>query len=212
MKKTSALLVGIAFCLQAIAQNNKVTSAKMHLTDYMEHRDSNELNAAKESIDEAAVNDKTKDEPKMYLYRGEVYLMYFNIKLGILATKLIPAGSANDVKAVAKATAQAYSKIDTNAICIAANSFIKVLQLAPKDYYSEEAKQQQNLPVCLIHVGNKALQEFNEQRYASSLAMYQKAILLCNILSISDTNYKEDISMAATSAAKAGNTAMALCY
>jgi tetratricopeptide (TPR) repeat protein len=212
MRKTTLLFIGIACCVQGLAQNNKVTSAKMHLDEFMEHRDSAELTAARQSIDEAAVNDKTKDEPKMYLYRGEVYLMYFSIRIGTMVTKMLPPGSGSDMKALSKATGEAYTNIDTNAICIAANSFIKVLQLAPKDYYAEEAKQQQNLPTCLIHLGNKALQEYNAGRFTTSLALYQKVISIYSLLNITDSTSTQNIEMAANSASKSGNLTTALNY
>jgi len=212
MKKISVLFIGVAFCLNVQAQNNKVTSAKMHLDEFNTHGDSTELSAAVEAINDAAVNDKTKDEPKMYLYRGEVYLRYFSVRLNALVKKVILSQPANDMKAISKATGQAYTQIDTNSICIAANSFIKVLQLGSKDYYADEAKEQPNLPTCLIHVQNKALQEYNATRYASALSLYKKAITIFQLLNITDSTYKENIEMAANSASSAGNTAEALVW
>lgn len=209
MKTISFIFLGMAICLQAEAQNSKVTSAKMHLDSYATQQDTSELSAAKAAIDEAALNDKSKDEPKMYLYRGEIYLAYFGVRLSNLVSKSILAG----VKDAAKAKAEAYTNIDTNAICIAANSFIKVIQLAPSDYYAQEARQPENLSgTCLIHLENKALREYYAQRYSTSLALYKKVLLIYNVLNRTDSTYKQNMAMAATSAESAGNTASALAY
>ena|ERR1700733_11423651 len=170
MKKISVLFLGIACCLNGMAQNSKVTSAKMHLDTYAEQRDTSELSAAKQAIDEAANNDKTKDEPKMYLYRGEIYTVSYKIRLDNTVTKLVASG----IKDMAKATSQAYVNLDTNSICIAANSFVKVLQLAPKDFYADEAKEPRNIPSCIVLLENKASREYDAARYATSLALYKK--------------------------------------
>lgn len=210
MKKISILIPGILLCMNGMAQNSKVTSAKMHLDTYASQRDTTELAAAKQSIDDAAINEKTQDEPKMYLYRGEVYNVLFKIHLDNMVTKLVAAGN----KDMNKATSQAYTNIDTTTICIAANSFVKVLQLAPKDYYADEAKEKQNLPTCIVFLENKALRDYNAAKYTSSLALYQKIISIFLVLNPNDTTktYKENIEMAANSADNAGNTTSALAY
>jgi len=208
MKKISVLFLGIAICLQGLAQNSKVTSTKMHLDSYSSQGYTTELAAAKAAIDEAALNDKTKDEPKMYLYRGEVYVTLFGKRLGNLVKKSMLAGN----KDMSKANGDAYTNIDTNTICIAANSFVKVIQLAPKDYYADEAKEQQNLPTCIIYLENKALREYDAARYSTSLALYEKIISIFNLLNKSDSTYYQNVEMAASSAGNAGNTAMALTY
>ncbi len=211
MKKTSVVLLGIACSLQALAQNNKVTSAKMHLDDFISHRDTTELSDAKAAIDEASVNEKTKDEPKMYLYRGEVYLTVFTIRLGNLVSKALPSGTP-DKKAISKATQDGYTKIDTTTLCIAANSLMKVMQLAPKDYYADEAKQ--TIPTCIAQLDNKALQEFNNKHYSVALPLYKRLMVMSKIMNIADTatSYKDNVKMAALSADRAGNTAEAVSF
>jgi len=214
MKKPVILLVSIVCCLHAMGQNSNVTSAVLHLNSYREHQDTTELIAAKVSIDAAAANDKTKDEPKMYLYRGEIYLGYYSLRLNKTISKLLPpASTPPDRKAHAKATTEAYADMDTNVICIAANSFIRVLQPGIPDYYVQEAKDQSNLPTCLLHLENKALQEYNAQAYSTSLALYQKCILISTLLNVNDSaSIVQNIEMAASSADKAGNGAVALTY
>ncbi len=206
MKKTSVFLIGIACCLQVSAQNNKVTSAKMHLDDFGQHQDTTELADAKAAIDEAAVNDKTKDEPKMYLYRGEIYLDWFSHTLSGIESKALASG-VKDKNALTEA---GYSKVDTSSICISANSLIKVLQLAPKDYYADEAKKV--LPSCIGQLYNKALQEYKNKHYPIALALYKKLIGINTVLNISDSANMEEVKMAGLSADLGGNTAEALTY
>ncbi len=208
MKKSIFLSVSIAFCMNAVAQNNKVTSAKMHMDEFASHQDSTELLAAKQSIDEASLNDKTKDEPKMYLYRGEVYLTLFNVRLSKIVTNLV-TGSKLPIN---KATGQGYEKIDTNYLCVSANSFIKVLQINAKDFYGQEAKEPQNLPTCTVNLENKAFREYNNQHYAVSLALSQKLLTIFSLQNITDSTYMEVLDGAAVSADKIGNTALALTY
>lgn len=210
MKKIAGLLLGGVICLQVTAQNSKVTSAKMHLDSYNSQQDTSELRDAKQSIDDAAVNEKTKDEPKMYLYRGEVYLTYFNEKLGNLVSKAIKVSGA---QSAGKARAEAYTNIDTNTICVAVNSFLKVIQMSPTEYYAEEAKQPQNLPTCLIHLENKALREYSVERYSTALILYKRVLQVCAVLNkTTDSAYKQNIMGAALSAEGANNTAQAVTY
>ncbi len=214
MKKIAVSLIGVTLCLQGFAQSGKISSAATHLDYYRSHRDdTTELASGRAAIDEAAINEKTKDEPKMHLYRGEIYLEWFNMHLNKLESKLLPAG-ATDNKSKNKAYADAFTQMDTSSICIATNSFIKVIQLVPKDYYAKEALSNENLPKCLLILENKALVEFNNKHYPSALALYKKAISVCPVLNITDTakTYKENIEMAAFSADRAGNNAEAIIY
>lgn len=182
----------------------------MHLESYSSQQDTSELALAKQSIDDAAVNEKTKDEPKTYLYRGEVYMAYFTQHLSDLVSKAIKVSGAKNAN---QARSDAYSNIDTNTICVAANCFMKVIQMVPNDYYAEEAKQGQNLPTCLIHLENKAPREYSAGRYASALALYQKILQVSALLNkTTDSAYKQNIEAAALSADAANNTAVALTY
>jgi len=177
------------------------------MDEFGSHNDSTELYDAKAAIDEAAANDKTKDEPKMYLYRGEVYLELFKFRLNSLVTKLIKSmGTAN----INKVNTMSYEQIDTNTICVAANSFIKVLQINPKDFYADEAKT--NIPSCIAYLINKAFREYNNRHYPISLALSQKVITLYGLLNKTDSSYMETVQVAANSADNAGNSALALTY
>lgn len=210
MKKIAGLVLGGAICLQVTAQNSKVTSAKMHLDSYESQQDTSELTMAKQSIDEASVNEKTKDEPKTYLYRGEVYMAYFTQKLGMLVSKAIKVSGAKNAM---QARAEAYTNIDTNTICVAANSFMKVIQMVPNDYYAEEAKQPQNLPTCLIHLENMAVRAYSVEHYSTALALYKKILQVDGVLNrTTDSAYKQTIEYAAVSAEAANNMPQAVAY
>lgn len=66
MKKIVMLLAAAATFSGAFAQNSNVESAAVYLR-------SNEIQDAKKAIDEAAVHEDTKNNPKMWYYRTAIY-------------------------------------------------------------------------------------------------------------------------------------------
>src|ERR1700684_54332 len=95
MKKSFLVIALATASLQLFAQNNNVVSANRHLSDFMSGHDTADLKAAKQAIDEAAVNEKTKSEPKMFLYRGQVYETIFETKISAVTKKMTIAAGAN---------------------------------------------------------------------------------------------------------------------
>jgi len=65
MKKFFSLLLAISFSLGAFSQMGKVTSALSFI-------EQNLLDKAKESLDQALVNEKSKDNPKTYFAKGKL--------------------------------------------------------------------------------------------------------------------------------------------
>jgi hypothetical protein len=65
--KTNLLLLAISIASFAAAQQSNVQSAANSLKF-------KELKDAKDYIDKAAEHEQTKNDPKMWLYRGKVYL------------------------------------------------------------------------------------------------------------------------------------------
>jgi hypothetical protein len=207
MKKIILLsLAVLGMALNLRAQENKVVSAKMYLDDYTKDADTGSLKSAKEAIDLAAANDKTKDEPKMWLYKGMVYKTVFDKQLSNLV------GKPTNKDEYKKANAAAYGKVDTTAICVAANSFVRVIQLVPKDYYADEARQM--LPACSGHMENIATVTFGNGNYAVALAMFEKAIALGKVQGITDTSsfMVENYQNCAVTADRMHNTPKAIQY
>jgi len=186
-KKISLVTAALCFtiCI-GHAQENKVVSAKMHLDEYSQDpKDSAALQDAKDAIDLAATNDKTKDEPKMWLYRGFVYRTAFERKLNLEKQKFLPKGTKPTAQDVIKASAQAYATADTNLICVAAYSFMRVIQLEPTKSYADDARGL--LPNCSGYIENIARTNFSLQKYAVALAMFQRAMALGYAEGMKDT-------------------------
>jgi len=214
MKNTvllSILIAGMATGLSA--QENKVVSAKMYFDEYVKDADTSSLKDAKTAIDLAAANDKTRDEPKMWLYRGTVYRAVYEQTLNNIVKKAtLASGKPSSKEALMKLTSIGYANTDTTNICIATFSFLRVIQLVPKDYYADEARQM--LPVCAAHIENKATTDFGNGNYASALAMFERALVIGQVQGLKDTAdfMVQNIQNAAIAADKLHNTAKALFY
>ena len=214
-KRISFVTAAVCFSLSVLhAQENKVVSAKMHLDEYTQDpKDSSALHDAKDAIDLAAANDKTKDEPKMWLYRGYVYRAVFERNLAVALQKLMPQGNVKPtVQDVMKYRGQAYSSVDTTAICIAAFSYMRVIQLEPTKAYADEAKQL--LPVCAGHIENQATADYGAQKYPIALAMFEKALSIGYIQGLKDTSdyMEQNIQNIALTADKIHDNATAITY
>jgi|GEM_PF-968405 len=199
--------------IQAFAQNNKVVSANMYLQDYAKDNDSTALKNAKAAIDEAAQNDKTKNEPKMFLYRGEVYKTIYEKQLSDISKKiLMNSGGKMDGASVQKANSQAYTQADTAALGIAAYSLMQVIQLEPKGGYADEARMM--LVACGGHMQNKAIADYNKQNYASAMLFFERVYMGLKGQGIADTTkiYVSILQNTTLTATKAKNYAKALKY
>ena len=218
MKKKAILDNLVCFLLCSIcgvhAQNNKVVSAKMHLDEYMhDPTDTGALNDAKEAIDMAVSNDKTKDEPKMWLYRGDIYRSIFEKDLATQVKKqMATQGKPANKDALMKLTAASYAAVDTTPLCIATYSYIQVIKLEPTKAYADDARGK--LPLCAAHVENKATSDFDNGKFAIALAMFEKAIVVGHAQSLTDTSsfIVQNLQNCAITADKVHNNAKALMY
>ncbi|MGP8214048.1 MAG: tetratricopeptide repeat protein [Bacteroidia bacterium] len=209
------LLIAIALLtasVQVYAQNNNVVSANRHLSDFTQGHDTNDLKDAKTAIDLAAVNEKTKDEPKMYLYRGQVYETIYETTLSNNSKKALMAAGKMDQAGVQKAQAVAYEQTDTSALGIAAYSYLKVIELEPKGGYADEAKQY--IVQCIGHMENKAVCDYNAQNFASSFIFFERVLMGEKSQGVADTSshYRHLLQNTASTAEKAKNTPKAIQY
>ena len=103
MKK---IILSIAISLSAIggvqAQSMKVTSTFNYLNN-------GDLDKAKEAIDEAAVHEKTMNDPKTHLYRGDVY-----IKLALSEDERFAGLKDGAAETAQEALEKAYELVDNN--------------------------------------------------------------------------------------------------
>jgi hypothetical protein len=210
MKKSILLFTFMGIIPLVNAQKTKVTTASMDLDQYRTSKDTTDLSAAKAAIDLAAGNEKTMDDPKMYLKRGEIYNEYSRYKINGLTSKYLAANP----KDANGALENAYEKVDTSYVCVAANSLLKVLQLVPaKDEFAKEALDPANMQLCLILVENKATAEKTAKRPAVALALYEKAQLIYKAQdSLSTKSYTNNLLSSAETALQANNKPKAIIY
>jgi len=90
MKKLILIAAGLSISFMGMAQKKNVTTAIMALNN-------DEFEDARKAIDEAVVNESTKDDPKAWFTRGNVYM------------KMMQKGKMDQVQALAEAS-KSYQK------------------------------------------------------------------------------------------------------
>jgi len=164
MKKIAILLsLSMLIGLGAFAQKNKRTSAYMY-------NKNQQYDKAKEAIDEAVKNEKTIDDAKTWMYRGEIY---YNIA----------ASKDSSVNALA-----------SNALDVSLESFEKAKQLDEKNSYEGE------ITMFLINLTNlyyqKAGEEFKVGDYGDAINGFEKAFKIAQLDGRFDTIAAFNIGMA----------------
>jgi tetratricopeptide (TPR) repeat protein len=85
IKRIAVLFLLLSITYKASSQKQKINAAWRALTDYQstlkEKPDPSYLNKAKESIDAAAANEESKTNPKMHVYRAQIYYELFKYNL-----------------------------------------------------------------------------------------------------------------------------------
>jgi tetratricopeptide (TPR) repeat protein len=135
MKKTVILfVVGLIISVSGYSQTAKRTSAYMY-------NKNGQLDKAVESINEAILNEKTIQDAKTWMYRGEIY---YNV-----STSPLPA----------------YQALDTNAALVSYQSFVKAKEYDAKNQYTEEINPYLNgLVNEFYRIGGESFQESNYNR------------------------------------------------
>lgn len=146
MKRTAILLsLSLLIVFGAYAQKNKRTSAYMYNKNM-------QYDKAKEAIDEAIVHDKTINDAKTWMYRGEIY---YNI---------------------AVSEDSAVNGLAEDATDIAYESLLKAKQLDVKNEFEGE------LTLYLINLTNlyyqKAADGFQNNDYAAAIDGFEKAFTI----------------------------------
>ncbi len=134
------LVLGLlTFMIQSgISQPYNVQTAYNHL-------DNGNLVKAKKAIDKAVEHEKTKNEPKTWLYKGQIYLKI---------------GTAKDFE----------GEVDTPLVQ-AYKAFRKCIDLDDKDRYSVEAKK--NLKVMANHLYRAGVQSYNQKKFEDAYKKFK---------------------------------------
>jgi len=123
------------------------TSAFAQVNEAIAYRDQGFLDKAKVSIDKAIVNPKQNVKAKTWIARATIY------------------------NAMAGSPLPAYSKLDSNAIVVAYESYMKAIEVEPESKEVKKAKEDANK--LLVNV---AYNKFQRHDYPASLKYCQEAI------------------------------------
>lgn len=180
MKKILVLAAAIAMTAGvAYAQKNKVTTAYMAHKNYKTDKDPFNLNKAKTNIDDASVHPDTKDDSKTWYYRGDIYLSLFN------ADYNATLNSITNVDDMGKKRSMAYVQVPTANLIEATNSYLKAKNLDKVGAYAEGIAQ--GLQDAYGHDQNVGIANYNQQKYAEALPMFELANTISVANGITDT-------------------------
>lgn len=140
----TALLV-VMLCASASSQRAKVVSAFQYLKY-------GELDKAKDAIDEATKNNKSKDLSKTWYYRAKIYHAIFESK-------------TPEVNA-----------LDPNSLNVAYEAYIISDSLDEKGQYKDEINKR--LEVAASQFVNKGVKEYSEKDFANALTSFEYAIVI----------------------------------
>lgn len=141
MKRITVGLFALGMLAQpAMAQHSKVTSA-------WSYKNSNDYEKARDAINEAAQNEDTKNEPKTWLYRGEIYQHLYETPL----SKKQPVNEADAHEAVV--------------------SYKKCIELDTKGRYTE-AKDNSHLLGLTFDLFNAGINAFSNRDYKTALNVF----------------------------------------
>ena len=155
MKKIILALFCVGINFYSYSQSHNITSAAILLKQYKSEKNKDiqllKIKEAKQYIDEAYLNEKTSNDPKMWNYRAPIYLT--------IALK--------------------ESSLDNEAILKATDSYIKCLQRGKKNRivvrkWTSEEDVLSGLIQCGYKLFNDAIEKYNNEDYSGSIKYYNK--------------------------------------
>ena len=184
MKKLFSLFLAICFSLGAFAQMGKVTAA-------LGYMDQGLLDKAKEALDVALVNEKSKDNPKTYMAKGRLCQEVFKTEnekyKALIANPLDEAYAAYEqaLKLDTKGSIEKSMKLNSTYLNLANNFLIKgVKEFEAKSYEAALASFESNIKVSTspLYVGaidtgiyfNAGLAAYNAKLYEKGIPHFQK--------------------------------------
>ena len=164
MKKIALLLgLSILISLSSYTQSNKRTSAYMYLQNM-------ELDKAKTAIDEASIHVQTKEDPKTWLYKGEIYYK--------IAVSPLPV----------------FSDLDKNAPTVAYEALLNAKKYDLKGKYEDEIAQYLGYLTSAFYASGG--QSFQDGDYASAINDFEIAFNIAKENGVFDTIAAFNIGMA----------------
>ena len=168
----AAILIG---GFAAMAQTGKVTSAYNFITSYEQYRDASDLGEAVGFIEQAATpkledgevkNSKTVNDPKTWFYRGKIYHLIFQ-----------------DTTAKAKLIVE-------EPLTLAADSYIKELELDAKKEYSKEVIGR--LYVAANQFYNMGIEQYNvKKNNLKAVEYFEKVMQIIAVPDVAGADKKD---------------------
>jgi len=171
MKKFILLATAVLnFCLLH-AQKSKGFDAQSYLRDYNSTQDIASLNHAKESIDQAASNEETKDNPFILVTKGQIYMALYE------ESKKATEKTVASITDEQKRALAVYENTPTNDLETAYQAFLKVKQVDVKGKYSDDTKSITTIGMYFDYSGRA---KFNSQKFAEALTAFERAYEISN--------------------------------
>lgn len=169
MKRYLTIIAALALSSGLLAQKSEVTNAwGAFYNGYKKTKNPAELVKAKGHIDNATTHADTKDDPKTWAYRGDIYLaLYqkdFNEKMN----------SHKDITDGNKKQSMSYSETPTANLIEATNAFLKSKALDTRKIYSDNITNP-GLNNCNFNLQNAGLSMFNIQKYTEATPLFELA-------------------------------------
>ncbi|MCC8173610.1 MAG: tetratricopeptide repeat protein [Odoribacter sp.] len=143
MRKLTFIMV-LLFCAGVTyAQPGKVSQAQSYLT-------SGKLDEAKKIIDEAIQHEKSKDDPRAYLIKGQIYQGIFESPI------------------------EDYKKLHADPLNVAYESYQKVIELDDKNRQTKKLEGQ--YPNLALSFTNKAVEQYNKEDFAGALESFKRVM------------------------------------
>ena len=188
MKKILSTLLIICSTL-LFAQNGKVTSAWRFLDDYGRTQDPASVTKAKEAIDQAATHEDTKNDVRMFAYRGKIYQLLFELNLKAEIDKQKEEANQN------KRTITAYKNVPFAELNASAQAYLKVKELDTKNKYLPELNPK--IFEVARHLENKGIANFNAKFFSEALPSFEKALEVNTMMGIVDSVNLNNVAMVA---------------
>jgi len=153
--KKAAILLAIVFSI------NIANAQKLSFQSAVSSLNKGFLDKAKKFIDPCIIDPSTKDWPKTWKYRGDIYLQIYLSK---------------EAK---------YKNLDSNALQIAYDSYQKAIELDSKKEYFDDIKFQ--LYVCGEQFYNKGVEIYNLKKYEDAMTNFDKTSIINGIFGLADT-------------------------
>lgn len=175
IKKIAFLFVILISGQFVIAQKAKLNAAWRGLTDYQstlkEKPEISYLMKAKEAIDLAAANEETKNNPKMYVYKTQIYYELYKYNLKAEEEKLAATITDKNKKREA-----AYSNVSTKEFTEAAKA-VEYIQKNVKDQAALQEVTVIGLSM-LDDLNNLAVGRYKSKKYDEASEFFESAFYM----------------------------------